>query len=567
MKRSIMLAVLAAMALLVACSSPPKPAPIIGDDGFVTTIVSGETLTTQGLLPAYPACCPGAECCAPPYFCAYYDTVDASITDAGVSLTTSAGMRLVGSSPKAGVGAACKSQNATAFSAPVAIATLLSYDDSMDYGQPFSFANDDDSWIVDGARRGLGDFATDGTLSNGLIGLTARQPLWRGYGCVCLFGICASTCYDLRCDQASYDGASSGAYTLAAQGGSMMGVLPDTHWNDDFTEMSSGNPLTLGWRAAKKRALAYWNTNKISTPFIVITAADYANGCSDSNNTLAAEAYAAAFNPTGGNPVIPTMVIGFRMDATMGSSFDTVRRNGWGAMTTSWPGNARTDMKNAMIFMRRQAATGAFFVNPPANGEAIDDRTFKFYLNADGSETLIPNAGEQSGCGSSTQGYWLTRPEGATGRILINLCPGTVGVAAAAYTISGRVVYDCVETFPATATFSRDFDLTRCFSAGLVPRVTRLDWTTTQSSNTAVNFRLRLAAQKSLLSAATVATSGSALAWVPASISTYLDLSAATVPYNYGWARVEMDLLSSTDLITSPTVNNWKLTFTCTDGS
>ena len=326
----------------------------------------------------------------------------------------------------------------------------------------------------------------------------------------------------------------------------------------------AGHPLTLGIRAAKTRLTSYWNTNKMATLAIVMTSADYEYGCGNDMNTLASEAYASAFN---GNPRISTDIVGFNMDTTMLNAFETVRLNGWGAGSFQGNSNARVDMKNAMTFIRGQEKTMAFYVNPPANGETVDDRTFKFYLNADGSETLIPNAGAQSGCGSSAQGYWLTRPEGATGRIRINLCPGTVGVAAAAYSISGRVVYDCVETFPATATFSRDFDLTRCFSAGLVPRVTRLDWTTTQSSNTAVNFRLRLAAQKSLLSTATVAASGSALAWVPASISTYLDLSTATVPYNYGWARVEMDLLSSTDLITSPTVNNWKLTFTCTDGS
>ena len=548
----------------VACTQAPKPqVSVPGDDAVFTTNLSSGSMQTEGLLPAYPACCPGAECCAPPYFCAYYDTVDASITDAGVSLNTSAGMRLVGSSPKAGVGAACKNQNATAFSAPVAIATLVSYDYAMDYGQNYLY-NDLDTWIVDGARRGLGEFATDSTLSNGLIGLTARQPLWRGYGCVCLFGLCASTCYDLRCDQSSYDSTASGTYSLSSQGGSMVNTLPDPYFNDDFTQMGSGNPVSLGMRAAKTRLTNYWNTNKIATLAVVMTSADYENGCGNGMNTLASDAYASAFN---GNPRISTDIVGFNMDTSMYNAYEVVRRNGWGAGIYRSSPNARTEMKNAMTFMRGQEKTMAFYVNPPANGEAIDDRTFKFYLNADGSETLIPNAGAQSGCGSSAQGYWLTRPEGAAGRIVINLCPGTVGVAAAAYSISGRVVYDCLEVFPSTATYTRDFDLTRCFSAGLVPRVTRLDYTTTQSRNTAVNFRLRLAAQKSLLSTATVAASGSALAWVPASISTYLDLSAATVPYNYGWARVEMDLLSSTDLITSPTVNNWKLTFTCTDGS
>ncbi len=547
----------------VACTQAPKPqVSVPGDDAVFTTNLASGSMQTEGLLPAYPACCPGADCCMPPYFCAYYDTVDASVTDAGVSLNTSAGMRLVGSSPKAGVGAACKNQNATAFSVPVAIATLASYDYGMDYGE---WIWQPGEWTAKSARNGLLDFATDSTVSNGLFGIVARQPIWPGYGCYCVFGYCAGTCHDvLSCNQNDYNGAASGTYTLSSGGSAMVGNLPEPYVNDSFTAMSSGNPLTLGIRAAKTRLTSYWNTNKMATLAIVMTSADYEYGCGNDMNTLASEAYASAFN---GNPRISTDIVGFNMDTTMLNAFETVRLNGWGAGSFQGNSNARVDMKNAMTFIRGQEKTMAFYVNPPANGETVDDRTFKFYLNADGSETLIPNAGAQSGCGSSAQGYWLTRPEGATGRIRINLCPGTVGVAAAAYSISGRVVYDCVETFPATATFSRDFDLTRCFSAGLVPRVTRLDWTTTQSSNTAVNFRLRLAAQKSLLSTATVAASGSALAWVPASISTYLDLSTATVPYNYGWARVEMDLLSSTDLITSPTVNNWKLTFTCTDGS
>jgi len=564
MKRLVIGLAFAALVAGVACSTPPAPVNAVGDDGYVTSVVSRETLETQGLLPPYPACCPGSECCAPPYLCAYFDTADASLGDAGTNINPASGLRLVGSSPTPSVGAACKNQNATAFSAPVAIATLLSYDYAMDYGQNF-FYNDLDTWIVDGARRGLGEFATDSTLSNGLIGLTARQPLWRGYGCYCVFGICASTCYDLRCDQSSYDSTASGAYSLSSQGGSMINTLPDPYFNDDFTEMGSGNPLSLGIRAAKTRLTNYWNTNKIATLAIVMTAADYEYGCASDMNTLASEAYASAFNA---NPRISTDIVGFNMDSSMYNSFDVVRRNGWGAgIYRSYP-DARIEMKNAMTFMRSQEKTMAFYVNPPANGEAVDDTTFKFYLTADGVETLIPNAGAQAGCGSSAQGYWLTRPEGATGRIRINLCPGTVGVAAAAYTISGRVVYDCVEQFPSTATYARNFDLTRCFSAGLVPRVTRLDWTTTQSSNTAVTFTVKLAAQQSQLAAASSIATASALAWVPSSLATYVDLAtAATNVSNYGWARIEMSMLASTDRRTSPTVNNWKLTFTCTDGN
>ena len=570
-------AMMAAVALMVACSAPPKSAPIVGDDGFVTTIVSGETLATQGLLPAYPACCPGAECCAPPYFCAYFDTADASLGDAGAAISPVSGLRLVGTSPKAGVGAACKNQNATAFSVPVAIATLLSYDNAMDYGQVFLPwpENDTDSWIVDGARRGLGDFSTDSTLSNGLVGLVARQPRWPGYDCYCacipftsICG-CAATCHDrLSCNQGDYDGASSGAYTLAAQGGSMMGVLPDPYFNDSFTEMSSGNPLTLGIRAAKTRLTTYWNTNKMATLAIVVTSADYEYGCGNDMNTLASEAYASAFN---GTPRISTNVVGFNMDANMSNAFNMVRRNGWGAMSRSWPGNARTDMKNAMTFMRSQEKAMAFFVNPPTNGEAIDDASFKFYLTADGTETLVPNAGAQSGCGSSAQGFWLTRPDGATGRVRINLCPGTVAVAARAFTVSGRVVYDCVETFPSTATFVREFDLSRCASSDTsATRAVRLDWDTTLPADTAVTFNVKLAAQKSQLASAPVAVSASALQWVPGSEKSYVDLtnrSLVTLPPNYQWARVEMALKSSVDTLRTPTISSWKLTFTCTDGS
>lgn len=558
---------------VVACAVPPREGPIVGEDGYVTTPVSTETLATQGLLPPYPACCPGTECCAPPYYCAYFDTADASLGDVGATMNTSSGIRLQGSSPTPGVGAACKNVNAPAYAAPVVLATLMSYDTAMDYGQRtlFFWENDYDGWLVDGARRGLGDFATDGTLSNGLRGVVARQPLWRGYDCNCFLGICFSTCWDLRCDQGSYDGASSSSYALASQGNTMMSVLPDPYWNDDFTEMGSGNPLSLGWRAAKKRLTDYWNTNKVATLAIIVTAADYQYGCGLGMNTLASEAYAAAFQPPAGQPRMSTDVIGFNMDSAMRSSFDTVRLNGWGAMSQSWPSDARTQMRNAMTFMRGQEQTMAFFVNPPSNGEAVDDASFKFYLTTDGTETFIPNAGAQAGCGSSAQGYWLTRPEGANGRIVINLCPGTVGLAARAFTISGRVVYDCVEQFPSTATYTRDFDLSRCATSDKTrSRALRFDWDTSLAGDTGVTFRLKFAPRQADLASASVAVTASALQWVPGSETTFVDLTNAAIaqlPSNYQWARVEMQLLASVDLRRSPTVENWKLTFTCTDGN
>jgi hypothetical protein len=404
------------------------------------------------------------------------------------------------------------------------------------------------------------------------LGIVARQPLWRGYGCgICLFGACTNTCWDLRCDQGSYDSVGAGTYSLASQGGTMISKYPDPYWDDDFTDMGSGNPLVLGWRTARQRLLNYWNTNKMATLAIVLTAADYAYGCSNSNAQLATEAYAAAFEPAGGNPTIATDVIGFNMDGAMANSFNSVRLHGWGAMTTQWPSDARTYMRNAMTFMRGQEKSMAFFINPPANGEAIDDASVRFFLTADGVETLLPNAGAQRGCGSSTPGYWLTRPEGPNGRIRINLCPASVGVAASAFTVSGRVVYDCVEQFPASATFVRTFDLSRCGSSDTPQsRALRFDWDIAHEGNSAVNFRVRFAPRAADLAAAPVASSFSSLAWVPGSWDTFVDFGTpgvAIMPPNYRHARVEMDILSSSDLRRSPSVRNWKLTFTCTDGN
>jgi hypothetical protein len=574
MKRAAVLFAAASSIAIFACSSPPNEVPEVDPTGYVHTAVSDETLTTQGLLPPYPACCPGTECCQAPYFCAYFDTADASIGDAGASISPNTGLRLVGSSPTPGVGAACKGVNAPAMSSPVVLAPVLSYDTAMDYGQNVLafWENDNDAWLVDGARRGLGDFVTDGTLSNGLLGVVARQPLWRSYGCgLCVFGACTNTCWDLRCDQGSYDTVGAGTYPLASQGGTMISKYPDPYWDDDFTDMGSGNPLVLGWRTAKQRLLNYWNTNKMATLAIVLTAADYAYGCSNSNGLLAAEAYAAAYEPGAGVPTIATDVIGFNMDSSMAGSFNAVRLNGWGAMYSAWPSDARTYMRNAMTFMRGQEKSMAFYVNPPSNGEAIDDTTFKFYLTADGVETLLPNAGAQSGCGSSASGYWLTRPEGPSGRIRINLCPGSVGVAAAAFTISGRVVYDCVEQFAPSASFVRTFDLSRCGSSDTPrTRALRFDFAVDHTADTYVNFRLRFAPRASDLTSAPQATAFSSVAWVPASWSTFVNLgdpAVVSLPANYQYARVEMDLVSSSDRRRSPTVKNWKLTFTCTDGN
>ncbi len=573
MKRALSSLVAASLLAVFACATPPTEAPSVDPTGYVQTTVSAESLSTQGLLPTYPACCPGTECCAPPYYCAYFDTADASLGDAGATMNTASGIRLQGASPTPGVGAACKNVNAPAFAAPVVLATLMSYDTAMDDGQNVLavWENDNDRWLVDGARRGLGDFATDGTLSNGLRGIVGRQPLWRGYDCNCFLGICVSTCWDLRCDQASYDAVGAGTYTLASQGATMVSKLPDPYWNDDFTDMGSGNPISLGWRTLKSRLTNYWNTNKVATLAIIVTAADYQYGCGLSMNTLASEAYAAAFQPPAGQPRMATDVIGFNMDSSMRSAFDTVRLNGWGAMSQSWPSDARTQMRNAMTFMRGQEQTMAFYVNPPANGEAIDDASFKFYLTTDGTERFIPNAGAQAGCGSSAQGYWLTRPEGANGRIVINLCPGTVGLAAGAFTISGRVVYDCVEQFPTTATYVRDFDLSRCGTSDKTrSRALRFDWDTALAGDTGVTFRLKFAPRQADLASSSVAVTASALQWVPGSEATFVDLTNAAIaqlPANYQWARVEMQLLASVDLRRSPTVENWKLTFTCTDGN
>jgi hypothetical protein len=566
MKRRFGFCVTLAFVVGSACTKTPSERPVVGEDGFVTTTVTDETLSTQGLLPPYPACCPGTECCAPPYYCAYFDTADASLGDAGANINPLTGLRLQGSSPKPGVGAACKNQNVAAFPSPVVISTLLSYDRSMDYGQ---WIWESGGWIVYEANKGLRDFVSNGTLSNGLIGLAARQPLWEDpWWCGWANPQCPT-----ECDASKYEAAASPGYTLAGQGNAMMNSwLPQPYTADSFTAMGGGNPVTLGWRAARKRALEYWATNKVSTPFIVITVADYPEACGDSPNTLASEVYGAAFQPSSTEPVIPTMVIGFNLDSYQRSYYSEVRRNGWGASSYQGNSNARVDMKNAMTFMRQQAATGAFYINPPANGEEIDDTSFKFYLKPDNNpEILVPNAGAQAGCGSSAQGYWLTRPEGPSGRIVFNLCPGTVAVAAAAYQLSARVVYDCVEQFPTSSTYTRDFDLTRCATSDTTKsRALRLDWDTALAGDTGVNFRMKFAPLRTDLATASVALTASALQWVPGSEDTFVDLTNATIatlPSNYQWARLEMELLASVDRRRSPTVNNWKLTFTCTDGN
>ena len=80
----------------VACTQAPKPqVSVPGDDAVFTTNLASGSMQTEGLLPAYPACCPGADCCMPPYFCAYYDTVDASITDAELNKPVLASKTLV----------------------------------------------------------------------------------------------------------------------------------------------------------------------------------------------------------------------------------------------------------------------------------------------------------------------------------------------------------------------------------------------------------------------------------------------------------------------------------------
>jgi hypothetical protein len=574
-------AALAASALVfaAACSTAPGPAPaIVSEGGVVATAVSRESLEGQGLLPPYPACCPGTDCCQPPYYCAYFDTPDATLGDAGAGLTPLAGLRLEGRSPNAGVGAACKRVNAPAYAAPIAIATVLSYDYSMDYGQGVS--SDSDSWFVDAARRGIGDFATNGSLSNGMLGGVARQPLWPGADGWCYFwGTCS-----LSCSTAEYRGASSSLYTLASQGGTMLSVLPDPSLGDDFTEMGPQNPVQMGWRAARQRLYDYWSTapnGKITTLGIALAVSEQANGCSSrwAMDDLNDDIWNGVWNRPAGMPPVYTHVSGYYMyQNAYDNYFNVLRLNGFGAGYYFWPGSsdgtARVAMKNGLSFFRVQDRSRAFYVNPPANGEVIDDASFKFYLSIDGVETLLPNAGSQAACGNVQPGYWLSRPEGAAGRILVNLCPVSVVAAANAVNMnatSARVTYDCVEQFPASATFVRTFDLSRCASSDTTrSRALRFDYAVDHTADTYVTFRVRFAPRAGDLLSAPVATTFSSLAWVPASWSTFVDLgnpATVSLPANYQYARVEMQLVSSSDLRRSPTVKNWKLTFTCMDGN
>ena len=393
-----------------------------------------------------------------------------------------------------------------------------------------------------------------------MLGGVARQPLWPGADGWCYFwGTCS-----LSCSTAEYRSASSTLLPLASQGNAMVGVLPDPSFNDSFTEMGPQNPVHMGWRAARQRLYDYWSTapdGKITTLAVAIAVSEQAN------------------NRTAGMPPVYTHVSGYYMyQNAYDNYFNVVRLNGFGAGYYFWPGNsdgtARVAMKNGLTFFRAQDKSRAFYVNPPANGEAIDDASFKFYLTLDGVETLLPNAGSQAACGNVQPGYWLARPEGAAGRILVNLCPASVVAAANAVNptaTSARVTYDCVEQFPSSATFVRTFDLSRCASSDTTrSRALRFDYAIDHTADTYVNFRLRFAPRAGDLPAAAVATSFSSLAWVPASWSTFVDLGnlpIGALPANYQYARVEMDLVSSSDLRRSPTVKNWKLTFTCMDGN
>jgi hypothetical protein len=348
--------------------------------------------------------------------------------------------------------------------------------------------------------------------------------------------------------------------------------------------MGTQNPVHMGWRAALQRLYDYWGTapnGKLTTLAIAIGVSEQANNCSSrwAMYDLNDDVYNAVWNRPAGMPPVYTHISGYYMyQNAYDNYFKVIRLNGFGAGYYFWPGNsdgtARVAMKNGLNFFRAQDKSRAFYANPPSNGEPIDDRTFKFYLTLDGVETLLPNAGSQAACGNTLPGYWLTRPEGPNGRILINLCPASVVAAANAVNTtatSGRVTYDCVEQFPASATFVRTFDLSRCNSSDTTQtRAIRFDYTVEHEADSYVNFRLRFAPSPPELATAPLASAFSSLAWVPASWSSFVDLRDATVvrlPSNYQHARLEVDLVSSSDLRRTPTVKNWKLTFTCIDGN
>ena len=588
MKTTVTALGLLALVAGVACSTPqalPAPAAIVGEDGHVTTPLLPENLTTAGLLPPYPACCPGAECCAAPHFCAYFDTADPSLGDAGAGLTSTSGLRLAGTSPKAGVGAACKGVNDTAFAAPQALAVVLSYDSTMDLDQGWAVLGLAE-WLVAAARAGIGDFATTGSLSNGMGGAVARQPLWTRDGWRWWDVLHAFPTYTVNCAQRDYEAASSPLYALAGEGSTMMATLPDPYFGDDFTEMGPENPVIIGWRAAKKRLHEYWGSapdGKITTLAVALLVRGEATehcGPGSGMAGLQAAALDAVRQPPAGMPPTYTHVIGYDQSTHGNSEYGKVRTSGFGAMYPTWSGARRQATKDGLSFLRKYDQTRAFYIHPPANGEEINDASLRFFVALDGRESLLENRASLGGCfetgGTARRGYWLTRPEGPTKRVLLSLCPLSAEDAANAMNpqaTSARVVYDCVEQFPASATFVRDFDLSRCGSSDTpTTRALRLDWTTSypRPLDEYVTFVLRFAPTIPDLATAPEAGRATASARAPASWKTFVDLTDAsrwTLPRNYRAARLEAKVVASQDRTRSPTIDDWKLTFTCIDGS
>jgi hypothetical protein len=550
-----------ALAILAACSQPPgQPAPSAAaptlepDAGgcYFPKENAGDGLRTTGLsVPSVSpyGCCLEGKCCEP--FCAYADSIDSTVLTDPASFSSSDGLRLAPTS------ATCRNQGAAAFQAPIAMATVLGYD----YAAYDGAVDPWQGFVVKYNRLGIGDFFANATLAQGALGAVTRDPRFTGSG-------------GIDCAQSSYDAATSPVLAVTPNAGTLLSWWPEPG-NWDWWGQPSGNPVTLAMRAARTRLLSYWNANKTTSLATVLVVSDFPSSCGDSLTVLNNQAWANVWGTgSGANPRIETDVIVANNDyfgAGYNYQYDIVRRNGWGALYTygnSSNAYVQSQAQSAMFFMRKQVAVDRYVVNPPASGELIDLTTLKFYLTIDGVEREVPNAGALIGCGNTQPGYYATQPEGASGRLVINLCPVSSGQAAAGSTISARVVYDCEKVVSAKATWVRpySFDMTRC-PATQSPTPTRMEWNADLPSNSWIEFRLALSPTVDGAQTAPVNYRWYAQGWVPTSANGYVFLPALptlnAVPADARWARLEVDLNASSDLKYSPVLRDYAFKFTC----
>jgi len=557
--RTFIASAVVALGLVAACSQAPVAAPVgtspatIDPDagGCWFPKENGSGMRTTGLSVPTPGCCIDTNLCCYP-FCAYGDTVDSTI-GVPTSFTSADGLRLAPTS------STCRNQGASAAQAPVAMATVLGYDYAAYDGaiDPFQ------GFVVKYNRLGLGDFFGNAIQNMGAFGSVTPSPYFP-----------SSDHSSFSCAQSTFDNATSPMLAMTANAGTLLGYLPSPG-NYDWWGQPAGNPVSYGLRAARSKLLNYWASNKFTSLATVLVVSDFPSACGDSLTTLNNEAWANVWGSgSGASPRIETDVIVANNDYFSGGynyQYDVVRRNGWGSMYSygnSSNSAVQSNMAAAMFFTRKQVAVDRFIVNPPSSGEAIDLTTLKFYLTIDGVEQLVPNAGALIGCGNTLPGYYVERPDGASGRLLINLCPVSSGQAAAGSVLSARVVYSCEQAVTSQATWTRpySFDMTRC-SASQPPTATRFEWNADVPSNSWIEFRLAFSPTVDGAQTAPVNYRWYAQGWVPSSTSGYMELARLTpvnaLPADYRWGRLEVDLHASTDLKYTPSLRDYTFKFTC----